>query len=86
MQGHVAIKHSVSGLEDSIEVNSYHNQGCVELKSAELEAVLRTDDGVIEKIRHRTLPIIGTMWHPEREEPFMERDADMLRRLINGNN
>lgn len=82
VSGHVAIRHGIEGNEDPIEVNSYHNQGCMELKSAELETVMKAADGVIEKIRHRTLPIIATMWHPERENPFRDIDMNMVRKLI----
>lgn len=82
VSGHVAIRHGIEGNEDPIEVNSYHNQGCMELKSAELEIVMKATDGVIEKIRHRTLPIMATMWHPERENLFRNIDMNMVRKLI----
>ena len=83
VSGHVAVRHIVSGLQPQVEVNSYHNQACKCLSSAELEVVMTSEDGVIEMIRHKTLPIIGTMWHPEREEPFKCEDIELLRRLIN---
>lgn len=80
--GHVAVRHDIFGLEEYKEVNSYHNQGCVEITSKEIEVVMRAIDGTIEKIRHKTLPIIGTMWHPEREEMFMDSDILMIRELM----
>ena len=80
--GHVAVRHAVSGDEEPWEVNSYHNQACVELTSPELTAVMRTADGVIEKIRHKELPIVATMWHPESEKPFTERDINAVRSLF----
>ncbi len=82
VQGHVAVRHVVNGVDGSYEVNSYHNQACLELKNNQLEAVLLTEDGVIEKIRHKKLPIVGTMWHPERENPFKDIDKDCLKNLI----
>ena len=82
---HVAVRHEVKGHDAQQEVNSYHNQGCLQLSSPELEVLLRADDGVIEKIRHRSLPILGTMWHPERENPFRETDIEMVRYLFGGN-
>ncbi len=85
VKGHVAIRHKITGLQHSIEVNSYHNQGCICLKSNDLKAIMKTDDQVIEKIRHKKLPIIGTMWHPERENPFHEMDINMVRNLISAN-
>ncbi len=82
--GHVAVIHDVYGYESSAEVNSYHNQGCVKLTSDELEVTMTAFDGVIEKIKHSKLPIIGTMWHPEREAPFRDYDINMVRELFGG--
>ena len=85
VDGHVAVRHIVSGDEGRIEVNSYHNQGCIKLSGDELVAELRANDGVIEKVRHTTYPIIGTMWHPEREDTFTKRDIDMVKKIFGGN-
>lgn len=82
--GHVAVRHKIFGLEDTMEVNSYHNEACMNLENDELIAVMQTEDDVIEKIRHKSLPIIGTMWHPEREDPFRENDIYLLKSLIGG--
>jgi len=82
--GHVAVRHDIFGQEDEMDVNSYHNQGCMNLLSDELKVVMQTEDGVIEKIRHVSLPIIGTMWHPEREKPFRDSDIRMVRELFGG--
>ncbi|TYZ30070.1 hypothetical protein FZ041_03320 [Selenomonas caprae] len=84
VDGHVAKYHTITGIEDSIEVNSYHNEACLKLDGNELVAVMRADDGVIEKIRHKSLPIIGTMWHPEREKSFRKNDINLLKTLIGG--
>ena len=81
VKGHVAVRHKISGIEASTEVNSYHNQGCLSLSDSSLEIVMKSDDGVIEKVRHRELPIVGTMWHPEREKTFKDRDITMLKGL-----
>lgn len=78
---HVAARHRIVGMEQTRYVNSYHNEACVELNNNELIVVMRTEDGVIEKVRHKSLPIIGTMWHPEREKPFAEKDIEMIRNL-----
>ena len=84
VSGHVAVRHEIQGLEKTIQVNSYHNQGCLELVFGELVAVMKSDDGVIEKIKHKSLPIIGTMWHPERENPFRDSDMEIVKKLIGG--
>ena len=79
---HVAVRHIITGAEGRAEVNSYHNQACVEIRSSGLKALMKTKDGVIEKIMHKHLPIIGTMWHPERENIFRETDITCLRELF----
>ena len=42
----------------------------------------QTSDGVIEAIRHESLPIVGTMWHPEREADFVPRDVNRVKELF----
>lgn len=45
--------------------NSYHHQavkGC----GSGLIASVTTEDGVIEAVEHKKLPIFGVQWHPER--------------------
>lgn len=77
VNNHVAIHHNTVGeIEES--VNSYHNQACLKLRDNTVFDILaKTEDGVIEAIRHKQYKIIGTMWHPERENPF--KDSDILR-------
>lgn len=82
VSGHVAVRHVIGGLEEDREVNSYHNQACVELRSTQLESIMKSTDGVIEMIRHKSLPMVGTMWHPERNNPFDDKDIKMLKKLI----
>lgn len=43
---------------------------------------IRCADGVIEAVRHKRLPIIGGMWHPEREKTFCDADIDMVTKLL----
>lgn len=46
-------------------VNSSHHQIAGRL-GAGLEGLQWADDGVVEAIRHKTLPVWGVQWHPER--------------------
>lgn len=46
-------------------VNSAHHQAADRLGSG-LEAVQWAADGVVEALEHRTLPVWGVQWHPER--------------------
>lgn len=83
--GHVAVRHELmsDNLSFRREVNSYHNQACVGLKEgSEMRVVARCNDGVIEVVAHKTLPILATMWHPERELSFSMDDINMVRNLL----
>lgn len=86
VKGHVAVRHQIVGREHTAEVNSYHNQACQILSSDELQVIMQAQDGAIEKISHKSLPIIGTMWHPERENPFRKMDVEMIKNLFGGEN
>ena len=85
VSGHVAVKHDIIGNGVRDTVNSYHNEACIELNGGELLSVMKTEDGVIEMVRHSTLPIVGTMWHPERENPFRKKDIELVTKLMGGN-
>lgn len=85
IQGHVARRHAIINV-DGIrlrEVNSYHNQACMvpDIKEP-IRTLAQTEDGVAEWIRHGTMPIMGTMWHPEREREFSVEDIQMIRELF----
>lgn len=83
VQGHVATRHEINSANGIREVNSYHNQACIELqKDGELEIISQCSDGVIEEVKHRTLRILGTMWHPEREVLFQETDIEKVKKLF----
>lgn len=85
VKGHVAVRLNVKGVEDvklgsfNREVNSYHNQGCVNINRPDIEILARSDDGVIKAIRLKAYKFLGTMWHPEREPVFSEDDIKMVR-------
>lgn len=80
--GHVG-RHTITFEGARREVNSYHELGATEAPEA-LEVLARADDGVIEAARHRALPILGIMWHPEREAAFAERDLSWFRSHLFG--
>lgn len=83
VEGHVAQRHLVHGPTGTLNVNSYHNQACVNLSSDELTAISKAEDGVIEEIHHKTCPIQATMWHPERESQYTRLDMNRLKNLFN---
>ena len=82
--GHVAVRHILQG-DIQREVNSYHGQGCTNLRTGAFVILAQTADGVIEAIRHRQYPFLGTMWHPEREKQFHEDDIQRVRALFSNN-
>lgn len=69
VDGHIAVRHDV-GLPKSerrFQVNSFHGFGISEGDLAsDLEPLLWAPDGTIEAARHRSLPWLAVMWHPER--------------------
>ena len=62
---------------------SAHHQAVCTLGN-ELKAVQHAHDGVIEAIEHKTLPILGVQWHPERlcrQQPFAINKPDSKKPL-----
>ncbi|SEQ15017.1 gamma-glutamyl-gamma-aminobutyrate hydrolase family protein [Butyrivibrio sp. TB] len=85
IEGHVATRHLISGVITDRIVNSYHNYGCVQkdfMCKGPLDMIAATEDGVVEAIRHKELPILGTMWHPERNDPFEGDDIKTVKELF----
>ena len=50
---------------ERFSVNSAHHQAVKRLGEG-LRIVQRSDDGIVEGIVHRDLPVWGVQWHPER--------------------
>lgn len=53
-----------AGLENPFIATRYHSLAAVTL-SDELEATATSEDGVIQGVRHASLPIYGVQFHPE---------------------
>lgn len=84
VKGHVAVRHMVCGEKATYEVNSYHNQACIRMENnCGLRVTAQAEDGVIEAVNHESLPIMGIMWHPEREIEFCDRDVNRIKELFN---
>ena len=68
-------------------VNSHHGWGIDRLAEG-LEVVATADDGVIEAVQHKELPIFATQWHPEQnfhvgdpiEQKFFENFINLCRK------
>lgn len=79
--GHVTEnqKIKINGIETN--VNSYHNFGTTETNE-DLEVIARASDNIVKAIKHKSLPIFGIMWHPERFDEFRTEDLDLMRDLF----
>jgi len=52
------------GLENPLTATRYHSLAAVILPGP-LEPTAHSEDGVIQAVRHRTLPVAGVQFHPE---------------------
>jgi putative glutamine amidotransferase len=62
---HVGVLHRVMGSGYDGNVNSFHNFR-IELLPSNFSILATSEDGSVEAIKHKTLPWVGWMWHPER--------------------
>jgi putative glutamine amidotransferase len=65
IDGHVQTEHEIIMDNKIHTVNSYHGQSIQKL-GPDMETIAMDMDGNIEAFRHKTLPIYGVVWHPER--------------------
>ena len=86
VQGHVRTLHRLKGAEffPSV-VNSYHNSGVKKLPQV-LCSLALAEDGIIEAITHKTFPVLGIMWHPERNDPFNAKDMVLFKNFLEKGN
>jgi len=78
ISNHVGVHHKVKFLDQSIEVNSYHDYGSYE-NISDFDIIAQSKDNIIEAIAHKSLPIKGVMWHPEREKEFSNTDIELFK-------
>ena len=73
---HVSTRHIVEIIQENfqkilgneVQVNSYHNNIITKTGLAlDLKPFAISSDGTVEGFFHKKLPILGVMWHPERE-------------------
>lgn len=90
---HVACEHDIRFVHEAIRraldvevagVNSFHNQGLTVEELAEpLECVaVAIEDGVVESLVHKELPILGIEWHPERPNSASGIDEYLFRSVL----
>jgi len=78
VKGHVAHRQEITVDGEPRVVNSFHDWGTFETVP-ELDVWALSGDGVVKAVRHVTKPMLGIMWHPERLEPFQEKDIILLK-------
>ena len=64
---------------EEFTVNSFHHQAINQLGDG-LEVVAWTEDRIVEAVAHKSLPIFGVQWHPERmtgDQPYTPVGPDM---------
>lgn len=92
-ENHVACTHAINiwpdspvnikGIGRGIKVNSFHDQGITAADiSKEFKAFAVTDGGVVEGIFHKTKPVIGIQWHPERKNSCAMLDRRIIEELF----
>lgn len=81
IKGHVNHDHFVFFKNQKWKVNSFHNYGTTKT-SPQLAVVARSEDGIVEKIKHKKYPIHGIMWHPERNSSFELRDINLITQIF----
>lgn len=93
LDGHVATRHRIEVApgsrflrgSDGREVNSFHSHGLSGSGPEDWVVAARAADGAIEAVEHRSLPILGVMWHPEREAEPLAEDVALFRVLFGVN-
>lgn len=90
LKGHVAALHQIEVIPETLlsqffseeeTVNSYHQFG---LQSAGkfLRPAAVAADNTIEAFEHKSKPVYGMMWHPERRDPFSPSDVAFFRKVF----
>ncbi|WP_027087258.1 gamma-glutamyl-gamma-aminobutyrate hydrolase family protein [Cohnella panacarvi] len=90
--GHVAASHEIKlnlpNDADPMEwksnvVNSYHNY-CIGSHLPEcLQPIgYHVGDHTIEAFVHRDYPMLGVMWHPERNKPYSKLDIELIHTIL----
>ena len=80
VKGHADTRNQLRGSINR-EVNSYHDYSISKCPN-DFKVIAHSLDGEIEAIKHKSLPWEGWMWHPEREEKFLEEDINRIKNLF----
>jgi len=79
--GHAGTEHQVIMDGKIYTVNSYHSQ-CIQTLGEDFISTARDHNGTVEAFQHRSRPIYGIVWHPERmSDPVLPDPVKTLLRL-----
>lgn len=67
--------------ERRVKINTSHRYHVTKLGEG-LAVSAHSDDGVIEAFEHKTLPVTGFQFHPERAFPVLPKHLDMIREAL----
>ena len=67
-----------------VSVNSFHNHGVLQNMLAEELTTLAAAGDVVEALIHRTDPVLGIQWHPERTGGCETLDKAIVQSMLNG--
>jgi len=79
VEGHVACRHEVEGLDRPLQVNSFHQWAVAAAPGFRITA---TAGEVAEAMVHEHGLMAGQMWHPERNDPMDDADLERFRRFF----
>jgi N5-(cytidine 5'-diphosphoramidyl)-L-glutamine hydrolase len=78
IDGHRDSEHVVAMEGHNVLVNSFHGSNIITV-GKDYDAIALDLDGNIEGFKHKTKPIWGLIWHPERMEvPVLPKELDDL--------
>ena len=79
--GHITPAQEITILEKKRVVNSYHSWGFFKVNS-NFNVWAIANDGVIKAFSHKFYPLLGIMWHPERDENLNQQDITLLKHFL----
>jgi N5-(cytidine 5'-diphosphoramidyl)-L-glutamine hydrolase len=84
VKGHVTPHQIILVNGQPQDVNSYHDWGTIET-IPNIEVWALSNDKIVKAIRHKSHPIVGIMWHPERFKTFRKFDIELFKNQFGGN-
>jgi gamma-glutamyl-gamma-aminobutyrate hydrolase PuuD len=84
VKGHAGCEHelekSFGEFSNYQLVNSYHDWAIDEERlGKQLILLAKSKDNVVEALKHKSLPWLGMMWHPERKSSSYKLDCDLIK-------